>query len=122
MNERRSDQDGSTLAERVGERIGRADLIRGAVDLSKRHDEAKQEAEEKRGRAERRRKFRTALAWKEITQEQFAVANGTVIQHLRLVLKGERESERLLTTVDEFIVEQFRDMAEEFALLGDDAK
>jgi hypothetical protein len=57
--------------------------------------------------AERRKRFKAALALAETTAERWATEVGGVTSvHLSYVLNGRRESPRLIALVDEFIAEQ----------------
>lgn len=51
----------------------------------------------------RRKQFRAALALAGKTQSDFAATLGITPAHLSLVVRGERESQRVATAVDGFI-------------------
>lgn len=55
---------------------------------------------------ERRRLFKSALALARTTGKQWAADNDVSEQHLYAVLKGARESAKLLAKIDAFIDEQ----------------
>lgn len=51
----------------------------------------------------RKKDFKAALAYAEMTVKQWCQENSVTPPHLHLVLTGQRESARLIAVVDEFI-------------------
>jgi transcriptional regulator with XRE-family HTH domain len=54
---------------------------------------------------ERRKRFRAALAYADITAQEFAARVGVQPGHLSQVLSGKRESAALVQKIDAFIAE-----------------
>lgn len=63
----------------------------------------------------RKSAFRTALAFADLTQQQWAADQGVTAGHLYAVLHGLRQSETLTAKIDAFIAEQGAAIVEAFA-------
>ncbi len=53
----------------------------------------------------RKKAFKAALAFADVTLKDWAADHGVTPVHLHLVLRDERTSERLLTDIDAFIAQ-----------------
>jgi predicted transcriptional regulator len=60
---------------------------------------------------ERRARFKSALALARMTAKQWAEENGVTETHLYAVLKGDRESAKLLAKIDACIAHEFKKAA-----------